>query len=89
MANFYSLYNSFEEMYDTMFRGNEIEFVYKQKRYCLLPHFNDNEIVGVIFGEFGNEKTVFLSKQELYHLKIEDDSFCNILSKIDIIWHNL
>lgn len=89
MIGFYSIYKSFDEFYDTMFRGNEIEFKYNQKRYYLLPHFEGQEIVGTCVGESEtNNECIYLTKAELYNAKIENVSFCEILTMIDICWYN-
>ena len=89
MAIFNSIYKSFDEFYNTILRGNEIEFKYKEKKYFLLPYFNGEKVVGISFGEFGSEdELICLSKEQLYNLKINDALFHEILSVIDISWNN-
>ena len=84
------MYKSLDEFYDTMLRGNEIEFVYKEKCYFLLPNFKNNKIKGILFGVFGSEEEIIcLSKQELYNIPIETEVFGEILSSIHILWSNM
>ena len=88
--NFSFYYNSFDEFYETMLRGNEIEFEYNTERYFLLPHYEDEEIVGIMIGKAGtNHKLVCLSKQALYNTKIDGCLFGELLSDINILWNNL
>lgn len=90
MVSFYSKYSSFDDFYDTMFRGNEIEFKYDDKLYYVLPYFHDNEISGIMFGESAKEQNkICLTKNELYYADIGDSFFGEILSDIDIVWCNM
>ena len=89
MYNFYDIYSSLEELYNSFFRGNELEFVYNDKKYYILPCYGINEtVVGVCIGESGmNENTCF-SHTELSNYRIEKVKFGDILSDIRIIWFN-
>ena len=91
MFNFLNLYNSFEEFYDSFFKGNEIEFLYRGQRFYILPRYNDKgNITGVYLGAFGDEKeAVFTTKDELYNAKIGVELLGNILSQIEITWYNI
>lgn len=90
MSNFNNLYHSFKEFYETFFRGNEVEFVYKNKKFYLLPAYSDSKISGICFGTSENTDEQFCnSLDDLYNLKIEDDILGNIIDHIDIIGHNI
>ncbi len=82
-------YNSFEELYETMLRGNEIEFVYRNKSYFLMPHFNEtDEVEGVLLGAAGSNGILFATKEDLYNANIEGEFFGNIFCQTDIVWNN-
>ena len=82
-------YNSFEELYETMLRGNEIEFIYKNKSYFLMPYFNEiDSVVGVLLGASGSRGVLFATKEDLYNADIEGEVFGNIFCQADIIWNN-
>ncbi len=91
MSKFTELYESFEEMYDSMLRGNEIQFSYNGKSYYLLPCFDENEKVesvylGLAYTDF-EEK--YSSMHELYNARIDDSVLGEILPKAEIIWHDV
>ena len=88
MADIKSIYNSFDELYETMLRGNEIEFEYDRKCYFLLPYFEQNRVVGTMIGEKDKEEVVCMSKEELYNLKIANSLFGEIVSRINILWYD-
>lgn len=84
------IYSSFDEFYESFFRGNEVEFKYRGKFYHLLPYLKDNRVVAILFGEFYKDDiTVCSSKQELLCLKIEDQMFIDIYSQVDVLWYNI
>lgn len=89
MSSFKSKYQSFDELYETTLRGNEIEFKYNEKFYFILPYFKDKKVVGVSMGQFNaDDEKVCYSKQELYDVEIDDMVFGEILDSIDILWDN-
>jgi len=82
-------YKSFDELYDTMLRGNEIEFRYKDKLYFILPYYKGMEVIGVSFGKFNSEEVkVCFSKQELYEIKVDNMPLGEIITSVDILWNN-
>ena len=90
MSKFTDLYSSFDDFYETFYRGNEVEFLYKDEHYYVLPKFNlEKGITGIVIGkENGNRDVVCFSKNELYTASIAGLTFCSILDEIEIIWHN-
>ena len=86
MLDFFSLYGSFEEFYETFFRGNEVEFIYRGQQYYILPIWNASKTVtGVYFGKaYGENEIQCFSKEELYNVRIEDSTLGNILKEIKI-----
>lgn len=89
MAKFCDIYNSLTELYNSILRGNEIEFQYDNKCYYILPSFDKNNIVGVCFGEaYTENEIVCLSEKELYNAQITNTVFGKIISKINIVWKN-
>jgi len=93
MNIFSNLYNSFDEFYDTFLRGNEIEFIYKNTKYSILPLYNNeiaNEVIGVEVCEFESDNVIrCLSRLELYNAIINGDPFHEILCNIEITWNNI
>ena len=41
--NFFSIYESFDFFYSSFFRGNEVEFIYENNRFYLLPIFDNSK----------------------------------------------
>ena len=83
------LYNSFHELYDSILRGNEMEFMYNGKRYYILPCFNDANVNGCCFGEAYADVQVFCgSEQELYRAKVGNALLGEIISEVSILWYN-
>ena len=66
------LYHSFEEFYESFFRGNEIEFTYKDDRFFILPIYNQREeVIGVRLGAAYREYEVnCFSKNDLLNALI-------------------
>ncbi len=91
MSIFKKDFNSFDDLYESIFRGNEIEFQYGEKQYYILPYFNKSGIViGVLFGEAYSEKDLIcFSKEELYNARIENTNFGTVFSQIKITWRNI
>ncbi|MBE6644873.1 MAG: hypothetical protein E7612_05780 [Ruminococcaceae bacterium] len=91
MLNFYDLYDSFDSFYDSFFRGNEVEFLYNNTLYCVLPVFDDsNNVSGVLIGKENDEQeSICYSKEELYCAKISETFLGCILNEIKIVWNNL
>lgn len=82
-------YNSFRDLYSSILRGNEIEFQYRGKSYCVLPRFDGDNIVGINFGEAYSETDVIcFSEDDLYNACIENTIFGKVFSQIDITWRN-
>ena len=88
--NFFSIYASFDNFYNSFFRGNEVEFIYENDSYYLLPIFNNSKkVIGVCFGKaYANIDIECRSKDELYHVQINGSFLGDILDKIVITWHN-
>ena len=83
---FFDLYKSFDEFYNTMLRGNEVEFIYNEKHFYILPHFDENEkVTGVCLGEaYTDDEKIYLSSVELYNAPIEGTTLNKILQEVDI-----
>lgn len=90
MFYFFDLYLDFHHFYNSFFKGNEIEFIYKSKRYYIVPHYDDNdEIIGVELGEANSTvNTICLSTSGLYNAAIGDTVFGEALSNIEIVHYN-
>ena len=88
--DFYSLYNSFEEFFDSFYRGNEVEFIYNNEQFFILPIYsNEQNVVGVRFGKsYCDIEQLCFSKEDLFNVRISQDSFGGIVDQIKIIWHN-
>ena len=83
---FFDLYKTFDDFYDTLLRGNEVEFIYNEKHFYILSHFDENEkVTGVYLGEAytDNDKTYF-SLNELYNAPVEDTTLKKIINEIEI-----
>ena len=88
MTKFFDYYSSFEEFFDSLLRGNEIEFLFKSKRYYLLPVFSASQDVdGVVIGNLECE-TYYHSKAEVCKHTIEGLPLIDILDEIEIVWRN-
>lgn len=83
---FFDLYKSFDEFYNTMLRGNEVEFIYNEKHFYILPHFDENEkVTGVCLGEaYTDDEKIYFSSGELYNATIGNTTNCKILGEIKI-----
>ena len=90
MSKFFSLYNTFEDFYATFYRGNEVEFVYNEERYFVLPMFDDSQnICAVILGKENDDNEIICkSEQDLYNAPISKTVLGNILDEIEIVWYN-
>ncbi len=83
---FFDLYKTFDEFYNTMLRGNEIEFIYNEKQYFILPKRDENNnVIGVYFGEaYKDDEKIYFSADTLYNATIEDTTLNQILQNINI-----
>ena len=90
MPNFFNLYDSFDDFYNSFYRGNEVEFLYNDERYYVLPKFDNlKNVVGILVGKKGlEEDSIYTSVDDLYHAAISDLSLGCILEKIVIVWNN-
>ena len=90
MPNFFNLYDSFDDFYNSFYRGNEVEFLYNDERYYVLPKFDNlKNVVGILVGKKGlEEDSIYTSVDDLYHTAISDLSLGCILEKIVIVWNN-
>lgn len=90
MIAFYDVYDSLDELYNSILCGNEIEFLYNKKHFYILPFYGDGEsVVGVCFGEaYKDNEVVCLSANELYGVILENNAFGKIISEIEITWRN-
>ena len=88
--NFYSLYDSFDTFFKTFLRGNEVEFMYNNRHFAVLPIFtNDKKVVGVRIGESGCEKEqLCFSQEELFNFPIDGKPFGTLVEHIKIVWNN-
>ena len=83
---FFDLYKTFDDFYDTLLRGNEIEFLYNEKHFFILPHFDENKkVTGVYLGEaYTDNEKIYFSSGELYNALVEDTTLKKIINKIEI-----
>ena len=89
MPKFYDLYKSFDDFYDTLMRGNEVEFIYNDNRYFILPIYKDKSVFGVWFGkEYSDPVPEFYSKEDLLLAKIDSFKLKEVLDVIEIVWYN-
>ena len=90
MSKFLDLYNSFDDFYETFYRGNEVEFLYNGEHYYILPQYNDQKkIIGIIVGNDNEGGDIICSsKLELYTVPIASLIFGDILGEIEIVWNN-
>lgn len=88
--DFYFLYDSFEAFFNSFLRGNEVEFMYNNRHFVVLPIFNnDKKIVGVKIGESDCEQEqMCFSQEELFNVTIDGKPFGNLVEHIKIIWYN-
>lgn len=91
MAAFFDLYDSFDAFYESFFRGNEIEFLYKKDTYTLFPIYDKNDVVIAINFSRGNrdEESIIKSSKDLYEIQLNNNSLGTILNEIDVIWYNI
>ncbi|MBR6406964.1 MAG: hypothetical protein IKS19_00015 [Clostridia bacterium] len=87
---FYDAYKSFSELYNTVLRGNEIEFVCNSKHYYILPHWGENNLAdGACFGEAcADNNVVCMTEEELYNAKAGDTVLGEIIPRVEITWMN-
>ena len=85
-----SIYSSISQLFDSILRGNEIEFNYQGKAYFILPERNeDSSVIGVLLGEkYRGNPAICCSEQELRSALVGELSFCEIFSDINITWQN-
>lgn len=90
MSRVYEIYRDFDDLYNSFFRGNEIEFLYQGKHYYILPHFDNRVVKGVILGEaYSEEEVQCLSKDALYNARIENSILGDVIPYVEIIWNNI
>lgn len=90
MYKYYELYNSFEELFNTVLRGNEIEFLYNKKHFFILPYRDScGKVIGVCFGEaYKDNDIICTTLKELYNARIENTTLSTVLNEIEIFWYN-
>lgn len=89
MNKFNDEYNSLSELYNSILRGNEIQFQYDKKNYYILPNYDKKRVVGVCFGEaYTENEIVCFSENELYNARIENTILGKVTSQINIVWKN-
>ena len=82
-------YKSFKELYNSVLRGNEIEFRHDGKHYYILPHYDNNKVVGASFGEaYETTNVICLSEDELYNTRIKDTILGEAVFQIELVWEN-
>ena len=78
-------FTSFDEMIETLDRGNEIEFIFNTKNYFLLPHWKDDKIKGYDIGEaFSEDYKVCVDKEILGNYIIDGYIFRDIVGDLII-----
>ena len=89
MSRLLELYPSVEALLETLFRGNEIELLYKGEGYFLLPKFDSSgkQVIGVIVGN-ARENCVIQTKEELCLAPIGGSPFGDIISALEVTWYN-
>ena len=76
-------YSSLSELYNSILRGNEIQFRYDKKYYYIVPNFEQNEVVSVCFWEAYTENEIICSTEsELYNARIENTILGEVASQI-------
>ena len=90
MYHFYHLYSSFDEFYESMFRGNEVLFEFRGTPYFMFPVFNEaGKVFAIRIGKQAeDDDTICHSQDELLHFKMEDLCFADILNEIYITFYN-
>ena len=89
MANFYVHFKTVSELYNSIFCGNEVEFLYNEKKYYILPCFSDNKVKGLYVGESYTENFVkCFSLKEFLNVKLQGSFIVDVFSKFEITWNN-
>lgn len=79
-------FRSFNELFETMTRGNEVVFEWDGRRYCLFAEFEGQRQTGYLIGPtYSEEMTFCKNKQELSQYRIGGRSFCDIVPEICVI----
>ena len=89
MASLKSIYRSISCLYNTMLRGNEIEFSYAGHRYFILPVYSEKAVVGVALGEAdSNIEKKYFSYLELQSAHINGNLFSKVFGECEVLWNN-
>ena len=80
-------FQSFEQLFETMTRGNEVVFEWEGRRYCLFAHFTGDRVTGYLIGAAMSEGDLDLcrSADELSRYRIGDRDFREIVPYMTII----
>lgn len=79
-------FSSFDEMVETLDRGNEIVFELNSERYFVLPNWESNKISGYVIGHaYSDDETVCPSKEALADYLICGTVFARAFGQITII----
>ena len=81
----YPGFPSFDELLETMGRGNEVTFTYKTQRYYLLPHWVDHRIEGYEIGPVCRDGSICATKEDLAAYCLEGEHLIDTLSA----WENI
>ena len=82
-------FSSLDQLFNSILRGNEIQFEFGGKEYFILPHYLNEKIVGAIIGEAYTDKDrVCLSVEEFQSAVINGFWFGDVFDKINITWRN-
>lgn len=86
MKQFEDNFNDINDLIDSIKRGGEVEFLYKDKQYGI-THIPK----GVAIYEFNNTKTekVYSQAEELAQHIIGEDVLCDIVADIKITFRSL
>ena len=78
-------FNSFEELFETLTRGNEIEFIYNGVSYYLLPVWHFDKIIGYRIGiGYSDNENIYDDENNLENHVIEGKKIKDIVSELKI-----
>lgn len=81
---------SFEEMVETLERGNEINFSCRGRQYFLLPHWNGTDVEGYAIGMvYSNDEMICKTREELAKHPICGTSFIDLFDEISIDYRTI
>lgn len=78
-------FKSYDELCESIKRGNEIQFKFGEKLYFICPHWNNSVIDGCIIGECYSDSFDIIDIKNLYCYVIQDTTFYKAFSTIEIV----